>query len=99
MITTQVNPDGTFCLHAGVTFFKYDALDRPVIVERKTGCVAGPDGTGCPDNVTSNDAVTVYSYDPAGNRLSATEPNGNTTRYDYDADNRPIKETYPAGDA
>jgi RHS repeat-associated protein len=50
------------------------------------------------DTITAADAVTTYAYDPVGNRLAMTEPNGNTTTYQYDADNRRTKETDAAGD-
>lgn len=93
-ITEQIDPDGNAGVHAGVTFYMYDALNRLVITDRKTGCL----GAGCPDTVTSNDAVTTYTYNPVGNRLTSTEPNGNTTTYTYDADNRRIQVTDAAGD-
>jgi YD repeat-containing protein len=63
-------------------------------VVRKTGCL----GTGCPDTITPADAVTSYTYDPVGNRLTWTEPDGNTTTDQYDADNRRVQETNAAGD-
>jgi RHS repeat-associated protein len=94
LVTEQIDPDGSSGVHAGVTYLKYDALDRPVITVRKTGCL----GAACPDTITSNDAVTTYTYDPVGNRLTVTEPDGNTTTDQYDADNRRIQETNPAGD-
>ena len=42
------------------------------------------------------DGVTTYTYDAAGNRLTATNPEG-TTRYRYDAQNRLIEEIQPNG--
>jgi RHS repeat-associated protein len=94
LVTEQIDPDGTAGVHAGVTFYKYDALARLVITVRKTGCL----GAACPDTITSNDAVTTYTYDPVGNRLSWTEPDGNTTTDAYDADNRLVQEINAAGD-
>jgi RHS repeat-associated protein len=93
-ITEQIDPDGAAGVHAGVTYYMYDALDRLVIKDRKTGCI----GAGCPDTITPTDAVTTYTYDPVGNRLTSTEPDGNTTTYNYDADNRRIQVTDAAGD-
>jgi RHS repeat-associated protein len=93
-VTEQIDPDGTAGIHAGVSFFKYDALDRLVITVRKTGCL----GAGCPDTSTPGDAITSYTYDPAGNRLTSTEPDGNTTMIQYDADNRRIQVTDAAAD-
>ena len=61
LVTGQIDPDGTAGLHAGVTYFKYDALDRLVIKVRKTGCI----GAACSDTITANDAVTTYTYDPS----------------------------------
>jgi RHS repeat-associated protein len=103
LVTEQIDPDGSAGLHAGVTFYKYDALDRLIIQVRKVNCIGAgcPDtivGTTCPEIVDSNDAVTSYAYDPVGNRLSLTEPDCNTTTYAYDPDNRLITETNAAGD-
>jgi RHS repeat-associated protein len=94
LVTEQIDPDGTAGIHAGVTYLKYDALDRLVITVRKTGCL----GAGCPDTITSTDAVTTNAYDAVGNRLIWTEPDGNAITYQYDADNRLIRETNAAGD-
>jgi RHS repeat-associated protein len=89
LVTEQIDPDGSAGLHAGVIYYKYDALDRLVIKVQKQGCI----GAGCPDTITGNDAVTTYTYDPVGNRLIATQPDGVETTYLYDADNRLIQET------
>ena len=97
-VTTQIDADGTAGVLAGLTRFEYDALGRRVMAVRKTGCVAGTDGTGCPDTITPSDGVTVYGYDPAGNRVTVTEPNGNFTTSAYDADNRVIRQINAAGD-
>jgi RHS repeat-associated protein len=94
LVTEQIDPDGTAGLHAGVIYFKYDALDRLIIRVQKTGCV----GAGCSDTITPSDAVTTYGYDPVGNRLTLTEPDGNTTTTQYDSDNRVIQVTNAAGD-
>lgn len=99
MVTERVDPDGTASLHAGTTYTYYDALGRVVISDRKTGCAAGPSGTGCPDSIhPSSDAVTLTTYDNVGNRLTRTEPDGNTTTDQYDARNRRIQDTNAAGD-
>jgi len=73
-----------------VTYFKYDELDRLIKVVRKEGDTA--------DVIDPSDAVTSYTYDPNNNRLSMTEPDANTTLYEYDAINRRTKETNAAGD-
>lgn len=99
LVTEQVDADGTASLHAGTIYYDYDALNRLVIVDRRTGCIAGPSGTGCPDTIdTTRDAVTLYAYDAVGNRLTVTEPDGNTTQDTYDAKNRRIEERNAAGD-
>ena len=83
LVTEQIDPDDA---NPGrVTYFKYDALDRLIIVVRKVGSSTGL------DTITPSDAVTTYTYDPVGNRLTVTEPDGNTTTYQYDADNRRTK--------
>jgi RHS repeat-associated protein len=103
LITEQIDPDGSAGLHAGVTFYKYDALDRLIMAVRKVDCLGAgcPDtivGTSCPETVNSNDALTTYTYDAIGNRLTATEPDCNTTTYTFDSDNRQVSETNAAGD-
>jgi len=89
LITEQIDPDGTASLHAGATYYKYDALDRSIIDVRKTGCL----GAACPDTITPSDAVTTFTYDAVDNRLTTTQPDGVQTSYQYDADNRMIQQT------
>jgi RHS repeat-associated protein len=73
-----------------VIYNKYDALNRQIDVVKKVGSTA--------DTITPADAVTIYTYDPMGNRLTLTEPDGNTTTWTYDADNRVSTEVNAAGD-
>jgi RHS repeat-associated protein len=40
---------------------------------------------------------TRYTYDAAGNQLTATDPLGRTTNWTYDSDNNPTSVTNPAG--
>ncbi|QTA79406.1 RHS repeat-containing protein [Desulfonema limicola] len=49
--------------------------------------------------VSSADMRGTYSvtYDAAGNIASRTDPNKNTTSYEYDKLNRVVRETYPDG--
>jgi RHS repeat-associated protein len=84
LVTGQTDANGK------VTYYKYDALDRRVDVVRKVGSVA--------DTITPADAVTVYSYDPVGNRVTFTEPDRNTTSWAYDPVNRVVSEINAAGD-
>ncbi len=90
-VTEQIDPDGSAGLHPGVTYYKYDALDRMVIRVQKVGATTDTIDLGV-------DAVTLYSYDPVGNRLTLTEADGNTTTDQYDAKNRLSQETNAAGD-
>ncbi|MBN1488409.1 MAG: RHS repeat protein [Phycisphaerae bacterium] len=65
-----------------VTRFEYDRLDRRILEVRQVGvhdCDAAPDG---------DDALTAYTYDPHGNRLSRTDPNGVVTTYTYTSRHR-----------
>jgi RHS repeat-associated protein len=73
-----------------VVYSKYDALDRLIDAVHKVGSTS--------DTITPADAVIVYTYDPYGNNLTVTEPNGLVTTYLYDPLNRRITETNPAGD-
>jgi RHS repeat-associated protein len=84
LVTRQTDGNGK------VTYFKYDGLDRLIIQIRKQ--------TDTADVIDGDDAVTRSSYDAFGNRLTMTEPNGNTTSYLYDALNRQVKVTNAAGD-
>ena len=76
-VTKQIDAEGK------VTYFKYDGLDRLILQIRKQTDVA--------DGIDGDDAVTRYGYDPQSNRLTLTEPNGNSRSYTYDALNRQIK--------
>ncbi len=92
LITKVTDGDGNGGLHVGVTYYKYDGLNRRIQVVSKqfnTSDDEPPDPT---------DAVTYTTYDAVGNVLTVTEPDGNTTTYVYDADNRKTKETNAAGD-
>jgi RHS repeat-associated protein len=84
LITGQTDANGK------VIYYKYDALNRQIDVVRKVGSTS--------DTITQADAVTMNTYDPVGNRLTLTEPDGNTKTWTYDADNRVIKEVNAAGD-
>jgi RHS repeat-associated protein len=103
LVTEQIDPDGNAGAHAGVIFYKYDALDRLIIKVQRTGCI----GAGCTDTISpTTDAVTTYGYDAVGNRLNLTEPDCGaavspgcgSVNYVYDADNRKTQETNNAGD-
>jgi RHS repeat-associated protein len=76
--------------NGNVVYYTYDGLDRQVLEIRKQG--------GTAFVVTASDAVTTYTYDAMSNRLTMTEPDGNTTGYSYDALNRRIKMVNAAGD-
>ena len=84
LVTGQTDANGK------VTYFKYDGLNRQIAVVRKVGSTK--------DDITGDDALTIYTYDPVGNRLIIQEPNFNRTFYEFDADNRRTKETNAAGD-
>ena len=73
-----------------VIYYTYDGLDRQVLEVRKQA--------GTAFVITSSDAVTTYTYDAMSNRLTMTEPDGNTTTYSYDALNRQVKVVNAAGD-
>ena len=89
LISKQTDGNGN------VTCFKYCALGRLIQEIRKQG------DTDC-DIIDADDAVTEYTYDPNGNRLSVSvrisEIEYLTTIYEYDAKNQLIKETNPASE-
>lgn len=84
LVTQQTDAEGK------ISYLKYDGLDRQVLQIRKEGDTA--------DIIDGSDAVTQYTYDAVGNRLTMTEPNGNTMNWDYDDINRTVKQTNAAGD-
>ena len=67
------------------TITTYDGLDRPLVVNEPAVLVTGPTGA------TSLVNPTIASTYDGVNLLSQTDANGNTTVYEYDADNRVIK--------
>jgi len=70
-----------------VTYLNYDHLDRLTCVVRKVGSQTGdPLGDG-------DDAVTRYEYDPTGNLMWVHGPEGEATRFEYDAANRRTSKT------
>ncbi len=73
-----------------VIYYCYDGLDRLHIEIHKQGSITY--------TITSNDAVTYHTYDANSNRLTFTEPDGNTTTYSYDALNRRVRMVNAAGD-
>ena len=52
-----------------------------------------------PMSLMQSDAVTEYTFDANGNRLSITEPNGNITTYVYNALDRVTIETNTEGES
>jgi RHS repeat-associated protein len=77
-ITEQIDGNGK------VIYFTYDGVDRLDREIRKQGATGFNINPGV-------DAVTVYAYDPNGNRIAVTEPDGNTTTYAYDKLDRQIR--------
>jgi RHS repeat-associated protein len=84
MMTQQTDANGK------VIYYCYDGLDRLHIEIHKQGSTAY--------TITGNDAVTYTTYDANSNRLTLTEPDGNTTNYSYDALNRVVTMVNAAGD-
>lgn len=85
MGTSQTDPDGN------VTYYYYDGLDRLAVQNRKV--------VDHLDQIETGDAVTRYIYDQDSNKISITEPNGNTSTSAYDAVNRLVQSVNAAGDA
>ena len=70
------------------TFYYYNSRNW-LIKEEKPSINVG-------ESAISQRPTTVITYDNVGNRKTVTDPNGNTTSYDYDALNRLVKTTYPS---
>lgn len=77
--------------NGNVTCYKYDKLDRQIKVIRKVG---DPDCS----IIDADDAVTEYTYDCIGNRITLTDENGNTTTYTYNARHDLVQECNPEGE-
>jgi len=63
--------------------YKYDLADN--LIQLKEEHTGGPTLT------------TTHTYDVIGNRISTTDPYGNTTTFEYDGYGREIKQTDPFG--
>ena len=84
LVTRRQDADGN------ITYYHYDELNRRVQVVRKN--------SDTNDVINPTDAVTRYTYDPAGNVITVTDPVSNATTYTFDADNRVISSINAAGD-
>jgi RHS repeat-associated protein len=84
LITKRIDGNGK------VTYLKYDGLDRQILEIRKEGDTA--------DMIDPSDAVTRHTFDANSNQRSLTEPNGDTTTFDFDELDRLVRQTNAAGD-
>ncbi|MCV2369752.1 RHS repeat-associated core domain-containing protein [Roseateles oligotrophus] len=84
LVTRQTDGNGR------VIYYKYDGLDRRIKQINKQIDTA--------DSVDGDDAVSSTAYDPEGNPISSTEPNGNTSSYGYDPLNRMLTSSNAAGE-
>jgi YD repeat-containing protein len=73
---TELRPDGTKDITK--LAFEYDEQNRLVRLVDVT--------------VPQTPLVTEYGYDPRGNVISQTDPDGRTTRYKFDLNNRKVEE-------
>lgn len=83
LITETIDPDGHYA------YYHYDADDRQVQEIRKN--------SDTNDVINAGDAVTSTSYDGDGNVIVVTDPAGNTTISQYDADDRETNQIDGAG--
>lgn len=67
---------------------RYDPLGRLQSISLPAANLIKPNTSELTSNVRP---VSTYEYDVMGNRTAATNPNGNTVRYEYDQLGRPIK--------
>ena len=76
--------------------FTYDSLSRLL-------CASNPENAtaACPATATSSytNGTVGYTYDANGNLSTKEDARGITTTYNYDALNRLLSKTYPAGTA
>ena len=88
------------------TFYAYDALNRVVRVTRDMGThdsatgaeTAAPDGEpGTRSDPLNTDLITSFTYNLAGAKLEAQDPNGNRATTLYDAMQRPVSSTDAGG--
>ena len=77
---------------ADTTEYVFDALDRKIAqIDPATPCVVD----GVAETVSP---TTTCTFDAAGNMVSSTDPNGNTTRWVYDLEGRQTETTDALGD-
>ena len=76
-------PDQMIAPDGTITLFSYNEEGQRVGETRAYG--------------TSDEASTTYSYDPAGQLLATSDPNGNTWHYVYDDRGRRTSQTDPLG--
>jgi RHS repeat-associated protein len=69
------------------TTSSYDSADE-LVSSTSPATTAAPSG-----------ATTSYTYDPAGNKLTATDPDGVTTNWTYTPANQPATQTYSGSSA
>jgi RHS repeat-associated protein len=97
---TTASPDGT-AADADITGYTYDPPGQVATVADDSGntwtysydllgekVAATSPGTTGSDGPNGNEGTTTYTYDPAGNLASTTDPLGVTVSYAYDALNR-----------
>lgn len=79
----------------GVTAFGYDAVGRRVATTNWSGYYLSNIATNTIDPGTNAFTFTTVGYDGNGNQISATDGNGNTTSFFYDALNRRVATQFP----
>jgi len=79
--------------HGNTAAFTYDGLNR--LLEETYHLREGGAGSGA----VVEQVTTSYAYDDNGNLTRITDPNGNVTRYSYDALDRITGATYADGTA
>ena len=105
----QLNRQTKFTDAAGyITITKYDAVGNIIQVTGPYGDASGTlfttiyvyDGGNRLRKITDADGyVTTYEYDAVANRTAVTDGRGGYYRvqYDYDAQNRVVRKSYPSG--
>ncbi|WP_218943453.1 hypothetical protein [Exilibacterium tricleocarpae] len=87
-----------------ITRFEYDANDNQVTIiagvqlaasKRETVRLRYDEEDQLITQIDAEGNVSRYAYDAPGNRLSVTDGNGNTTEYEYDGNNRLLREIHP----
>ncbi|MBM3201191.1 MAG: RHS repeat protein, partial [Chlamydiae bacterium] len=79
------------------TTYKYNIADQLIEKTDRFGTCYYEYKDGCLVKTIDKDRIYAFSYDIYGRKISSTDPNGNTTYYEYNSRGQIVKTLYPDG--